>query len=822
MAEMNIDIVEALKESRKVFTELQGILANIVDEPGDFEDRFKELINKLDNYIYKLENNIIEIAFAGVEKAGKSSFVNAFIGKDILPTAQERATYTTTEIRYGEKGKVVIEFYSEEEFLKEVLHKMLEKVDYRDYERISLNTINKELLEAHEKLIENKIRENSEIRRTLEDLKEIVEGRKEIQRLLTGKVEERPLDSRGFRTFITHKHKSRAVKKITIYSPQLEDMKNVVIYDLPGFDSPTYIHSRYTKESLKKADAIVFIRLADKPSLTGPEVEIIENVYEDDGIPIKEKMFFFANKADLFYTREDYINARRKLIEELKRRGLYTVEDRIIFGSAKAHMERGEALERLKKLNLDTGIEEVRKKIVRYNETERAKILKRRIINVLIGIDNLLEELLDSIEISSVPEIPYAYLEIFEKSREKLLNNLDRYINEFKTRYPDSGSIDNKPISSRLKEILAGVIKNIREEEIEEIKEQIKAGDYTPEERPDKFNLHVREKISANIRENLHSRTRVFLEETLQRFRKEIVDLFLESLEVSEENRKTMESEIKKFIEDIVHLSENKEISGIQMLVDRFSGDVRETLMIPLNTSDRKNKFKVSKKDIFSTMIFHDSFDDIENMQNVATIIEEVFLNQYPLYEIRQGSLKTTIKNILGELNLNIRLDDKMTSVIIDLIMRKVLPLSEVKEILKEHRKFIDDFDSLKNVLLNSPSNNRKRPETYEEVLQEIDRDIENLRSIVESAVINAINVEKALKVYITDMVNLIKEAIKKDKFMEFFHRNMRRISNLGEVITEIEIKRKKYEEKKRYRGKLNELRERVQKSIKVMETKEV
>ena len=52
----------------------------------------------------------IDIAIFGQFKAGKSSFINNFIGRDVLPTAVIPATSVITRIYYGEKEKIQIVF----------------------------------------------------------------------------------------------------------------------------------------------------------------------------------------------------------------------------------------------------------------------------------------------------------------------------------------------------------------------------------------------------------------------------------------------------------------------------------------------------------------------------------------------------------------------------------------------------------------------------------------------------------------------------------------------------------------------------------------
>ena len=55
-------------------------------------------------------NKFIDIAIFGQFKAGKSSFINSFIGKPILPTAVIPATSVITRIYFGEKEKAYIKF----------------------------------------------------------------------------------------------------------------------------------------------------------------------------------------------------------------------------------------------------------------------------------------------------------------------------------------------------------------------------------------------------------------------------------------------------------------------------------------------------------------------------------------------------------------------------------------------------------------------------------------------------------------------------------------------------------------------------------------
>jgi GTP-binding protein EngB required for normal cell division len=75
---------------------------------------FKYQLTSLQRLIASAENllaeKFIDIAIFGQFKAGKSSFINNFIGRDVLPTAVIPATSVITRIYYGEKEKIQIKF----------------------------------------------------------------------------------------------------------------------------------------------------------------------------------------------------------------------------------------------------------------------------------------------------------------------------------------------------------------------------------------------------------------------------------------------------------------------------------------------------------------------------------------------------------------------------------------------------------------------------------------------------------------------------------------------------------------------------------------
>ena len=77
------------------------------------------------------------------------------------------------------------------------------------------------------------------------------------------------LDQDDFKRFITNPACAIAVKDVVIYSTELKEMPNAIMYDVPGFNSPTKMHQEQTLQKMGTADAIIMVAKADDPALPG-------------------------------------------------------------------------------------------------------------------------------------------------------------------------------------------------------------------------------------------------------------------------------------------------------------------------------------------------------------------------------------------------------------------------------------------------------------------------------------------------------------------------------------------------------------------------
>ncbi len=776
-------LVERLKTSIEAVDELKKLLVSHATGFYSTEEKIKKINflqesgKKLSAYLWKLENNILEVAFVGLEKAGKSTFINAFIGNQMLPTADKRATYITTQVKYSEKGKVIVRFYTEEEFLDKVFRKLLKDVQYPEAEIQNLDTVS---VDDFKKYFEA-LREKSPIlyekhkNRLERDILEILEGKEEIKKYLIGGEKEFDENLMNeYKPFITDPFKSRAVKEAIIYSPKLEGLRNVIIYDLPGFDSPTFTHSEYTIDKIKKADAVVFIRLAKRPSLTHPEVEIITKTYEEDGLPLKEKTFFFAGMADYFDSREELLANKEELIRELKKYDLFVSENRIFFGSALAHLEKlkvvsGSKLSKLEELGISTGIDELKDRLIKYNKQERSRVLERRINHLIDEVTNFindikkdLKKMLDERDISNFKA--KAVLEIRRTSVGYIEEKIDELLSSVKQEI-----LEKEKLSNNLRKSVSSMSLMPSEDELNRIKKSIESTVTTNTELPDAFNREIRNKIRHKVRKDFTDLTEGTVREELERFVQKAEDIVLSALSSNGAKKDELKKKVSAFLNEKLQKFAQRD-SGFKLIIDRFSGDVIEILTLPLSSQDRLNKFKSAEREIYSLAAYSKYYDPQKPPQNLPFIRK--LLLQEDSEELKEQIAKL-FKNAGKSLPVS-SIED-----FVSLALEKDSPLSILQK-LSETLEFIDSESDLFNLYQKRKSarslfEKRKElvpPSSYKEVINEVEKDIKSLKEIIKDAVVRAISLEKAFVVSIAKYVEYLKEIVNSEDFDEFILEN--------------------------------------------------
>ena len=222
----------------------------------------------------KLENDVLTIGVIGQMKCGKSTFLNAFLFKDdILPAATTPMTAALSVITYGEKKRIVAEFYTPDEWAEQSMQAKRDESEATDTLDLSKIKAAKELVAKSVKLGSSL---NSYLGKTKEDsFEQLIEY----------------VGAEGKYVSIT--------KSVKIYYPH-DYLKGVEIVDTPGFNDPIVSREERTKAFLAKADVVVMMLYAGRPFDATDRDIIFKNVRQC-GIG---KVLVGINKYDIPYCDE--------------------------------------------------------------------------------------------------------------------------------------------------------------------------------------------------------------------------------------------------------------------------------------------------------------------------------------------------------------------------------------------------------------------------------------------------------------------------------------------------------------------------------------
>ena len=232
------------------------------------ENRYKEILGKIDN-------DVLTIGVIGQMKCGKSTFLNSFVFEDdILPSATTPMTAALSVITYGEKKRIVAEFYNEDEWAE------MKAQASRDLSEVAGNT-----------LLESKIKSAKEL-----VAKSSALGSNLSEYLRKGKQED------SFENLIEYVGADgkfvSITKSVSIYYPK-EYLKGVEIVDTPGFNDPIVSREERTNAFLKKADVVLMMLYAGRPFDATDRDIIFKNVRQC-GVG---KVLIGINKYDIPYEK---------------------------------------------------------------------------------------------------------------------------------------------------------------------------------------------------------------------------------------------------------------------------------------------------------------------------------------------------------------------------------------------------------------------------------------------------------------------------------------------------------------------------------------
>ncbi|MBB1089697.1 dynamin family protein [Rhodopseudomonas palustris] len=266
---------------------LDGIndISRVLNDEGKQAERQKK----------RLDKGEFRIAVVGLEKAGKSTFVNAWLGCDLLPTKSQRCTFTTTQI------------YSVPDDSNQRLE--VDPKTYQAFERLCRE------LEATKNGTDRSQAEKAEA-----DLQTIRKNDHTLKKVL----EEPPLREsfinledikNDLRKYVADACYAHAIQEARLFTSRLAEAEGIVFYDVPGLDSGLAKHIEESREMLTDCDAVILIQRY--PSLRGHEKDLIKFAREGDKhIGLEEKLFVFFARMDSFASHEAFKKDYEAVVHE--------------------------------------------------------------------------------------------------------------------------------------------------------------------------------------------------------------------------------------------------------------------------------------------------------------------------------------------------------------------------------------------------------------------------------------------------------------------------------------------------------------------------
>lgn len=717
-----IDLFNQVQSIKNIFDEIKS---NVTLKTGEEQENFSKLYEKLTIWSDRLKDTRFKVALVGTTSAGKSSFANALLHKDLLPEDDKTTTFTSASIESSNEDKAIIEFYSKDEF-KTKFNELLKeiKIDDQNYETLTISNFQYLFND-----LENLQKEHVNIK----EIRNILEEKKEIEEYLGSKtIELSEISKESLKNYITKPEIARAVKRITIKSTQFKDMDNLIIYDVPGFDSPTKLHKEQALKFMKDAEIVILVHgFGNASDLNDSQVGMLTSTKDEFGQELAKKMIVVGNKIDkeIGENKEEAKNKIQKLsndlTDSLKKFNVYHHKNFIPI-SAKGYLQEenivfGEEItNKLKRLNISNGFSEFNTRLKEVFEHDALEVLN----TVVNKISHESKAFLQNFKLNYNPImdvkrkrtdefalVDKKWKEIQKSLREELFKQKNT-IKE--TKYDLDTSIKNQ--------VNENWISKISEKVDDYVKNEIIKG-------TDGRNNNISaSKINDRVREVIY---------------KESLKLIIKiSTDTIEDNSGTEEKELFEILrKNILNKNENLE-KNLRNILLEITNDYK------YETNSYKPLIHRFLNNIFEVIILHRINDKLEG---------------------RGKSFNDNRANIEGLLYIT-EIDDDTKSLFEQDLIQTIL-------IQQKNIKLPNSINPLNELL-----NHAKVSIEINEVKDEIVRDLENLKEIFNDIILKAIQIETPFKDSLQDQIQAIlndidSDNINKSKLRSFIVENIDEIS---------------------------------------------
>ena len=310
---MVVDYKSRKNEALASYDQLESLVSDLqayakkIEMPDPMErlgNRLLDIRNKAD----RVKADRFNLMIAGESKCGKSTFINAYLGVELLPMDVKQCTSSIVEIKYGKSFSVratyadgrTEEITGDDEARAYLKKNAALDDDYRD---IPVPTINNEIL------IKSGLRAKEKGRNITISNAE-VEAMIESPEVQAANIHHIPDYNNRIKAYIEDRKDTwqDIVTKIEVMFPFGEDLRGIEIIDSPGVCVRGGV-SEITSQYIENADAIIFL----KPAIgQAPESEQFNQFMENASVERNKNALFLVlthiatkNDADIRRFEED-------------------------------------------------------------------------------------------------------------------------------------------------------------------------------------------------------------------------------------------------------------------------------------------------------------------------------------------------------------------------------------------------------------------------------------------------------------------------------------------------------------------------------------
>lgn len=294
--------VKQMDES--VIPAVESYLEKFIDKPL-FQKEKQALKREVNQY----NNNHIKISLFGAFSAGKSSFINAMLGSNVLPVSPHPTTAAINRVLKSddthEHGTVDLHL-KEESFLDKEIQAVSKEIGeswtfhtLKNWKRPSGQQANARLRTYYQHLYT--------LQQSINRYKKDLGMKKTIQ-----------LDE--LQEWVAQEDKASMIKEVIVYYDCEWTQKGLELIDTPGVNS---IHGRHTNvafEQIRQSDAIFYVTYYNHAFSKADQI-FLQQLNRANESFSQDKLFFLINAADLADSPAELNGVKSHVRDQLKRNG---------------------------------------------------------------------------------------------------------------------------------------------------------------------------------------------------------------------------------------------------------------------------------------------------------------------------------------------------------------------------------------------------------------------------------------------------------------------------------------------------------------------